>query len=188
MAHTYLPGFGVSSIERFPASPDSDRSTAQTVAKMAAHIRRAVEDPAIERATADALGSELANAPGWHKARAIFDWVKRHITFETDERLLQELLGADPDSELLIRPEMLLRFRRGDCDDFAMLTCAMLLRAGVPCGLVTIAADGQEPHRFSHVYAQALLDGVARMAMDTSHGPYAGWEAPRPFRRQEWPV
>jgi transglutaminase-like putative cysteine protease len=155
---------------------------------MAAHIRRAAGDPAIGQATAEALGSDLANAPDWHRSRAVFDWVKRNITFETDERLLYELLGTGPDNELLIRPELLLRFRRGDCDDYSMLTCAMLLRAGIPCQLVTIAADRQEPQRFSHVYAQALLDGRVRFPMDTSHGPYAGWEAGRPYRRMEWPV
>ncbi len=71
-----------------------------------------------------------------------------------------------------------------------MLTCAMLLCAGIPCEIVTIKADQQDPTRFSHVYCQALLENGKALVMDCSqgsqHGYPCGWEAPEYFDRKTW--
>jgi len=69
----------------------------------------------------------------------------------------------------------------GDCDDFSMLTGAMLLAAGIPSVEVfTVAADGIDPNRWSHVYLVAHLGagGSEPLVMDCSHGQWFGWEAP----------
>jgi transglutaminase-like putative cysteine protease len=186
MANFQLPQFGEVSVERFPASPDNDLSVAQTVALMGAVIHASVEHPNVIAATREACAGVAIDAPAWRKAQAIFSWVKRHIRFMTDEAILARYYGLGPDFELLQKPELLLLFRRGDCDCFSMLTCSMLQCAGVPSRLITIAADTDEPERYSHIYAAAELETGELLPMDTSHGPYIGWQAPWCFRRQEW--
>ena len=46
----------------------------------------------------------------------------------------------------------------GDCDDFSMLTAALLEASGIPWEFVTVAADRDSPGRFSHVYVRALVE------------------------------
>jgi transglutaminase-like putative cysteine protease len=181
-----LPSFGMASVDQFPASPDNDQSVAETIALMGGVIDASSQHPDIVQATRAALAGLAQSAPAWRKAQAIFEYVKRHVRFMSDEAILARYFGLGPDFELLIKPELLLRFRRGDCDCFSMLTCSMLTCAGVPCRLVTIAADQDEPDRFSHVYAGAVLETGELLPLDTSHGPYPGWQAPRRYRYQEW--
>jgi hypothetical protein len=69
-----------------------------------------------------------------------------------------------------------------------MLCASMLSTLDVPVEFVTIAADPQDPTRFSHVYCYAVLEDGSLLAMDCSHGTRAGWEAPRAFRRQRFPI
>ncbi len=172
---------------------DSDSSTAQTIALMQRYARAGAYHQPVIDATRAALARVPASAPAWRKAQAIAEWVSRKIRFKTDESILENGLGLSPEQELLIPPYLLLRFRAGDCDDFAQLVCAMLLCAQIPCSLVTIAADPDTPWRFSHVYAVAYLEDGSRLPVDTAaaaqgRGKPVGWEAPFAFRRQEWPV
>jgi transglutaminase-like putative cysteine protease len=186
VVNVQLPSFGFASLEKYPASPDNDKSVAQTIALMGSIIESSTEHPNVIAATREACAGIGTAAPAWRKSQAIFEWVKQHVRFMTDEAILAKYFGLGPDQELLIKPELLVLFRRGDCDCHAMLTCAMLRCAGVDCHLVTIAADQDEPERYSHVYAVAVTEDGRLLPMDTSHGQYAGWEAPWCFRRQEW--
>jgi hypothetical protein len=125
-------------------------------------------------------------------ARAIFAAVKQSVRLREDYEICWAArLQGDVDCqsvEFLIDPERLLSMPepQGDCDDFTMLTCAMLLAAGLGCEMVTIAADRVDPQRFSHVYAVALLPNGRRLAMDTSHGPAPGWESSVAYRKKGW--
>jgi transglutaminase-like putative cysteine protease len=181
-----LPQFGAVEVEQFPASPDDDRSVAETIALMGSVIEASATHPAIIQATREACASLGQSAPAWRQCQAVFSFIKGRVRFMTDEAILARYFNLGPDFELLIKPELLLAFGRGDCDCHAMLTCAMLRCAGVDCRLVTIAADRDQPARYSHVYAAAVLESGELLAMDTSHGVRAGWEAPWCFRRQEW--
>lgn len=144
------------------------------------------EHPAVVEATRLALGDVALNHPAWRKAQAIWEWVHTHTRFVSDEETLASA-GLAEDAEWLQLPELTLLRREGDCDDFTSLVCSMLECAGVERRIVTIAADPGDPRRFSHVYAAALTE-CGEIPMDASHGPYFGWEAPRPFRRVEWPA
>src|ERR1041384_1370523 len=104
-------------------------------------IQAAHDQPAVVTATRQALRSVAMSAPAWRKAQAIWEWVHRNIRFKPDEEILAQYFGLPADMELLQRPELLLATRRGDCDCFTMLACAMLLCAGVPYRIVTIAAE-----------------------------------------------
>lgn len=183
-----LPHFGPVEVERFFASADNDLSVAETIALMGSVIDASSSHPAIVQATRLACSSFGRSAPAWRKAQAIFSYIQARVVFMPDEAILARYFSLGPDFELLIKPELLLHFGRGDCDCHSMLACSMLRCAGVDCRLVTIAAETDQPERFSHVYAAAVLESGELLPMDTSHGMRAGWEAPWCFRRQEWGV
>jgi len=179
-------------IDRLAASPYPDICTAQTIARMAQVIHSSVSSPVVRSAVHSAT-RHLAQASPQQKAEAIFWWVKTHVEFEQDETILRARLGIFTPEELLIAPSRLLTMDRpsGDCDDFVMLMCSMLLAAGVACEPVTIADTWQEdPHIWSHVYLEAVYADGTRESLDASHGAYPGWEVPadRVFRRQTWPL
>lgn len=160
--------------------------------EMRAYAIAAAQQQPIVDATRQALASLPASARDWRKAQAIFEWICRRIRFKTDESTLVEM-GRSPDQELLIAPYLLLQWRAGDCDDFCMLSCAMLTCAGIASSICAIKADSEQPWRFSHVYAVAYLEDGSRMAVDTAaaaqgHGGRCGWEAPYAYQRTEWPV
>jgi transglutaminase-like putative cysteine protease len=125
-------------------------------------------------------------------ARAIWWWVKKHVTFCNDEEILANELGyeKDPMQELLIPPATLLAMPKpmGDCDDFSILTASLLKCAQIPCWFVSIAVDEETPERFSHVFVKCYLEDERQfMTMDVSHGGIPGWETQREvYRRAEW--
>jgi hypothetical protein len=170
-----------------PASADSDGSVAETVALMATYIREATASPKVQAIAAAILSGLTADRR--RRADAVFEWVRRSIQFVPDEIQACQFAGdCNGETELLIKPELLIEHRRGDCDDFTMLACSLLLLAGVPCHITTVAADRGDPARFSHVYATAILEDGTPYPLDASHGPAPGWETPEAFRRQQWPI
>lgn len=164
--------------------------------------RYAVEDsasPAIELAAQEILASLYTAGPGdREKIQAVFEHVKRRVRFVLDETTSIPFQRerdplSEPVVEALIRPSDMAVYCReghciGDCDDFAMYAAALLVALGVRCGFVTIAADPLDPSRYSHVYVVAYTGEGERIPLDTSHGPYAGWEARSPYMLREWPV
>jgi len=169
---------------------DNDVSTAQTVALMADAVRRADRSPVIAHAArliADRLPARPAPAA---IAAAVFGFVRSRVRFVEDAELVRACWPGQPaSSEVLIEPARLLTMSQpaGDCDDFSMVVCSLLRALGVDCELVTVAADPEQPQRWSHVYVYALLP-EGRLALDASHGSHPGWEAPRVFRRETWPL
>lgn len=106
--------------------------------------------PAVRQALNTIRGTLLPNPSPAELARAIFWYVKKAVRFRDD-----------PDhDELLIAPAILLAMPtpEGDCDDFSMLTAALLEAARIPWEFVTVAADHDSPGRFSHVYVRALVE------------------------------
>lgn len=168
-----------------------DLVTTATVARMALYAREGSRAPAVRAATADALRGLPPKTPAGQIAAQIWHWVKAHVQFVADEEICWAASLDNTrcdETEWLIRPELLLAMPtpQGDCDDFAMLTCAMLLAAGLDCEFVTVAADRRDPGRFSHVYATARFPGGGSLPMDTSHGRHPGWEVQDVSRRVGW--
>lgn len=154
---------------------DSDVSTAQTVNAMAAHIRAALSDPVVQR-----VALTLAGGSRRETAARVWAWIKQNVRFVSDEEQLERLLGRADELELLISPPVLLRarVRQGDCDDFTMLACSLLLSLGCPALIKTFKCERSDPGRWSHVCAAAVLEDGAVFPVDASHGDYAGWEVP----------
>jgi len=178
--HTYISEFpGQSLVTRYQASDDPDTGTAETVDRMRAAAEKDALSAPVMRATAMALlfcdGSEAG------RVRAIHDWIASNVKFRRDDPVCSVVLGFDEELDMLIHPARLLTMQRpsGDCDDFTMLTCSMLLCADIPCEIVTIKADPRDPNRYSHVYAQAItLEGIVPMdcSQSAQHGYPVGWQ------------
>jgi hypothetical protein len=175
--------------------PDSgDSQTSATIAMMRQY---ALEDAGSPEIRADAYQARM-ECPDCGPAEAACGWVNRRVQFQRDEVTAApwqaEAMGAAPDDvfvEALIRPRdmsVLCSAGRaiGDCDDFSMYTASLLTAMGVPCAFVTVAAD-PDSDQYSHVYVAGYPNGQ-RIALDTSHGEYPGWETGQGHRIDEWPV
>lgn len=174
---------------------DPDQQVADTIALMSRYVREDAETPIVREAANEAAG--LADDP----VEGVFWYVKRLIRFQHDDvtaapltSLLSQRGINAPIVEVLIRPVDMLSWHAdtgnrqiGDCDDYAMLTAALLRAQGIPAKFVTVAVDPSMPNQFSHVYVAAYPDGQ-RIALDTSHGEAAGWEAPVVARKEEWDI
>jgi len=141
-----------------------------------------------------ASGSALVNSSeprALRRCRAVWWWLRRSMRFVHDQEALASLLNRGDDLELLIQPELIFRMRHpfGDCDDFTMAACALLLNLGLEAEIVIMAVDPVEPWRWSHVFPQAVLPCGRRFPVDaTPHAHYPGWIVPawRVNRVMEW--
>lgn len=157
---------------------------------MAEYIRFGAVDPAIEAAAEYAVRhfSFGADRSAASIAWAVFWYVKHCIKFRLDEATMFRV-GLRDEHDFLTAPSVLVRMKdpSEDCDGFTMLTAAMLSALGIPVYIVTVAANANEPFRWSHVFVVAMVDGQV-MPLDTSHGIGPGWMVPRSriFRLQAW--
>lgn len=121
-----------------------------------------------------------SNTPQYDQAaaaRAVYEWVHRNIRYV-----------EDPVNKETLRPaDVILSVGAGDCDDInGILLPSLLGTIGVTSRLVTVAADPSQPDQFTHVYAEALLNGqwvpLDAARPDASYGV----APPYYFRRKDW--
>lgn len=109
---------------------------------------------------------------------ALFRFVRDRITF----------IGDVAGVETLQSPLYTLRVLAGDCDDRATLLAALARSIGLPAELRfrAIAANPNNPGRFSHVYVMARVAG-RDVAMDpTYHENALGFEWPARSRVEDF--
>ena len=196
----HYPGIGNVVYQAVLVGDDPAEQVEAAIGQMRHMAAEDARDPEIQRlAGVLRAGLDPADPEQARQIAARVFWhVKGLLRFQQDEVTaapLRDLLpgagdGTAPIIESFVRPAELVRMaqsgllNRGDCDDFSMLLAALLEAAGVPASFVTLAADGRDPRVYSHVYVEA-----AGMALDASHGPYPGWEAPNRYgMRRVWPV
>lgn len=181
----------VPAVSRFQSDLGSnDNATAQTVEIMCQHIKRACEDPAVQRAALNAVqrfrGNPWAVAAGEdplspkNVAQSAWWYAKHRLKFEHHEKTIRLLFGENDQLQLLISPEIIERLSnpKGDCAIYVMLVCAILRCFGVPYEVVTIACNPSEPGIFSHVFCYAVMPDGTRLPLDASHGKVPGWQVP----------
>lgn len=170
------------------SSGDDDTAVLQTLEHMSRIIERTACDQVVQRAAAQAIADCGSSPSRTDLAGAVWAYVRSRVRFVQDEDLAS---GA---REVLIEPPLLLTMEqpRGDCDDFTMAVASLLCALGVPVRVMAVAANPDDPQRFSHVYAAAVLENRSTLPLtlpiDASHGPYPGWEAPLIFRRMPWRI
>jgi hypothetical protein len=181
--------------------PWPDEQVARTVGRMRDKVHEDVEWPQFREWAKQVAGAGYGTP--WEQAQRVYEHVKNGIKFQRDEVTAAQLVvgmgdvgDVDTDDvvEVIIRPVDMMGYVQqgcavGDCDDFCMYLAALLKVIGVDCSFVTLAADDRAPGNYSHVYVAAYPEDGDRVAMDASHGPYMGWEAPDRFGKvKEWPV
>ena len=188
----YHPELGaLMNYEAAPLSLDPDTQVAETIDRMARHVREDSQSWPIQNEAA-----AIQAAGSGDPIKDTFWAVKNRVGFRQDEALGQPVAPyLDGDVvEVLIRPRDLAQMQRPleDCDGFASYLPALLRAQGIPCKFVTVAADGRERGRFSHVYARCTDPRTGeRISLDASHGPYPGWEctgAGPVWRMKEWNI
>jgi hypothetical protein len=179
-------------------SDDPDQQVGVTIGLMCRYAQEDSRSPEIQH-EAHAIASACLGDKR-RMIQEIWSRVQKKIQFLNDERtsqpiepLLSKTYGDAPVVEILIRPRDMSRLshRIGDCDDYSMYAASLLLALGIDCSFVTIAGNRNDPAHFSHVYVAAYPDGFSgeRIAVDSSHGPYCGWEGKiEGARCREWKV
>ena len=190
----YLPAFGEVvnvTAERLPE--DHKAQVNETIIRMNNYS-------SIDGRTPEIIGDAISAARlAGDPVAGNFSDVRARLRFVGDDVTagpFQESFGDAPIVETLVRPIDMRRMAdpQGDCDDFSMTIRARMLALGIPAHFVTVAVDPDNPDRYSHVYVVADCDGgvcgpnwTGRVALDTSHGAYPGWECPNPYgMRTEW--
>lgn len=159
--------------------PGGDRGVAKTMDLIRSLVDSAIKDPFVNRTAIEIL--HQSNAPQYDQlaaARTIYDWVHRNI------RYVQDPVGKET-----VRPaNVILKVRAGDCDDInGVLIPSLLGTIGITTRGVTIAA-AQGSNDFSHIYAEAMLNGQW-VALDAARPNVVFGQAPGTYwRRAEWPL
>jgi Transglutaminase-like superfamily len=152
-----------------------ESGTVQTIAKMRELVDAALRDPAIIRLATDIV-RHVAAYDEMGEAQAIYDWVKSNIRFTKDPAT----------KEKLYPPAELLKICAGDCDDISMLMATLLMAIGYVARLVTVSANGSAPDQFSHVYAEAQVQGQW-IPMDAARpDSLFATEPPMYYRKRAW--
>lgn len=108
---------------------------------------------------------------------AIYDWVKKNMEYLNDP-YYNELIHS---SEVLMNEFLRTGRVHGDCDDFTILICSLLLSIGIPCRARMIKLPNHKGHQqWAHIYPMALSERTGEwIALDaTEKDKYLGWEPP----------
>lgn len=107
---------------------------------------------------------------------AVWDWVRRNMVYVNDPAYNEMIHSA----EVLMRRHFELGDLSGDCDDFSILICALLLQLGIPCKIRMIKLrQGDGSYQFAHIYPMAMAADGRWYALDaTEKDRPIGWEAP----------
>lgn len=119
-------------------------------------------------------GMDLTND---EKIAAIYNWFLHNVSYVNDPYFNELIHRVDT----LIQQYETKGYIAGDCDDFTILACALLLSVGVPCRARMIKtfhpATGQM--NWAHIYPMGRLENGEWVAMDaTEKDRFLGWEPP----------
>ncbi len=128
---------------------EGDEGTEQTIALIRRAVRESLSDPAVRAAAARILQGVPAH-DDLAEARRLYSWVLANIRYTKDP----------VDHETVSNARWTLQHRIGDCDDInGVLLPALLMMAGHPVRLVTIANVPMAPDAFTHIYAEVAING-----------------------------
>lgn len=106
---------------RLQGISDGPTGSIQTIGYMRQFVLDAVRDPS--QGVRDLALQIIGNAGFVGQVRAIQVWVQQNIRYVRDP----------PTAELVQTPQKTLQWKAGDCDDQAVLVCALLTSIGHPC-------------------------------------------------------
>ena len=158
-----------------------DAGVAQTIGLIRQIVDDAVKDPAVNGVAIDFVRGVTDSFSRDQKAQAIYNAVAMRWLYVEDP------VGPFGPKETVRPVRLLLQTFAGDCDDATILICSLLGTIGIPCRIVTIAADPTSPQEFSHVYPEAEIVPGRFVAMDVARPGSAYASAPaRYYRKRVW--
>lgn len=156
--------------------PQGDAGTEITVRHLIRLIKEGSHDPLIIWTAREIVQSSSARTP-FERAKAIFEWVKRNISYTKDPKGLE-----------LIRPaRKILEDKIGDCDEHVVLTASLFRAIGLPVALVTISTP-QNPENFSHIYSVVKVGKIWYPADTIIPGANFGFQYPYAVRKKIWAI
>jgi hypothetical protein len=179
-----------------PAGSDSDTATVRTVRLMSRYINQGRADPLVGAAARSALNvyGRRAQSSAAVRAWCVYWFTRHNIKFVHDEATMFRI-GRPGEQDLVVSPSLLLRLRpgdrKGDCDCFTCLECALASHLGLETVIVTVACDPSDRRRWSHVFPMVLFPDGSRASLDaTPRARYPGWMVPRDriYRWQCWAI
>lgn len=158
-----------------------DAGVEQTINTIRHIVDDAVKDPAVNAAAIEFVRGVTDSFSRDQKAQAIYSAVAMRWLYVEDP------VGPFGPKETVRPVRLLLQTFAGDCDDASILICALCGTIGIPCRLVTIAADPSSPREFSHIYPEAEIAPGQFVAMDVARpGSSYASAPPRYFRKRIW--
>lgn len=145
--------------------PSGAAGVRKTLQLMSALVKGGKRSPVI-RAKALALTQHLKQKDRVGEIKALWEFVRNNIRYVRDIR----------DIETIHTPEQVLRQESGDCDDKALLLCALLESIGHPSGFWAIGTKA--PGQFSHVLAITRMGPRKWFPLETTEPTPWGWRPP----------
>jgi len=145
--------------------PNGVEGVRATLRVMSALVKTGKKSPVI-REKAKALTQHLRQKDRIGEIKALWSFVRNEIRYVGDIRNV----------ETIHTPEQILRQASGDCDDKALLLCALLESIGHPSGFWAIGTKG--PNQFSHVLAVTRIGPRKWFPLETTEPTPWGWSPP----------
>jgi len=149
---------------------DDQRATYESIEVIKQLIDQGKKDIIIRR-LAEKLTQYIPEKDYKREVAAIYNFVVRRLRYTKDIHRV----------ETVHRARELLRWHRraADCDDFVILTGALLQAIGHPIRIVIIGSNHKDKEDYSHIYLQTQA-GTKWISLDGSvPGAKMGWEAPK---------
>lgn len=149
---------------------ESNRATYESVEVIRQLIEEGKKDWVIRR-VAEKIIQYIPPKDYKREIQAVYNFVTKRLRYTKDIHRV----------ETVHRARDLLRYHRkgADCDDFVILTGALLQSIGHPIRIVIIGNNYSNKEDYSHIYLQVLLDGKWVPLDGSVPGAKVGWEAPR---------
>jgi len=149
---------------------DNSRATYESIEVIKSLIEQGKKDIVIRR-LAEKITQYIPPKDYKKEVEAIYNFVVRRLRYTKDIHRVETLHRARD----LLREHL----KAADCDDFVILTGALLQAIGHPIRLVIIGNNYSDKSDYSHIYLQTQV-GNKWVSLDGSvPGAKAGWEAPR---------
>lgn len=149
---------------------DNNKATYESVEVIKKLIEEGKKDIVI-RTTAEKIVQYIEPKDYEREVKAVYNFVVRRLRYTKDIHRVETVHRA---RELLRRHK-----KAADCDDFVILTGALLQSIGHPVRIVIIGNNYLDKEDYSHIYIQVMA-GKKWVSLDGSvPGAKAGWEAPK---------
>jgi transglutaminase-like putative cysteine protease len=149
---------------------NSNRATYESVEVIKKLIEEGKKDMVI-RTLAEKITQYIPEKDYKREVKAIYGFVTRRLRYTKDIHRVETVHRA---RDLLRRHK-----KAADCDDFVILTGALLQAIGHPVRIVIIGNNYKDKEDYSHIYLHTLINKKWISLDGSVPGAKAGWEAPK---------